>query len=336
MTRRSIHPRGFTLIELTVATVVSGLIAAAAVSASMQLIAQGNRLGQQATADEEAKMLLDVLTTELQQVGGGSVRPQSALVVDDDCGALTIESVSLAACDSSDRIHFTSFEARPFSISSVTGDQVLISNRIDADNDGSADDCPTLNGDTFDVFMQDQVMVLHQPNVTAGWATRRCNSPINDPNGTGCGCDLATTASGYETEPDVTNANYDGGTMTLGAVYTVFRDPSDNTLRMVRPDDAGEPSVAMLAPHIFDIQFEYGFDTDSDNKVDTFAPNYDSNSPGGLRTLRIGLITGAFAPSRTTASAAQILNGPTRSKTKSWLMRPVVGTTGFRNLLLFF
>ncbi len=79
--------RGFTLIEVVVASVMAGILTTAGLSAFVMFNQQRVRLERSLTADDTGKVVLQYLVRELQRVGGSVLRPWQAIAVEQDpCG----------------------------------------------------------------------------------------------------------------------------------------------------------------------------------------------------------------------------------------------------------
>jgi prepilin-type N-terminal cleavage/methylation domain-containing protein len=70
--------RGFTLLELLVSTTVALVVVGTATTTIFLIMRALTRSGQSSTADAEAQVALEFLTTQLQGIGGGAVRPWMA------------------------------------------------------------------------------------------------------------------------------------------------------------------------------------------------------------------------------------------------------------------
>jgi prepilin-type N-terminal cleavage/methylation domain-containing protein len=78
--------RGFTLLEVMVASAMALAIVAAASSSVMVIVRTLNRTGQSNAAVSELQLLSEYLLTQLQGIGGGPVRPWMVTVVRNNTG----------------------------------------------------------------------------------------------------------------------------------------------------------------------------------------------------------------------------------------------------------
>lgn len=83
-TRRA---RGFTLLEVMVASALALAIVAAATSSVLMIVRTLNRTGQSNAAVSELQLLSEFLVAQLQGIGGGPVRPWMVTVVQNNTGA---------------------------------------------------------------------------------------------------------------------------------------------------------------------------------------------------------------------------------------------------------
>lgn len=79
--------RGFTLLEVMVASAMALAIVAAATSSVMMIVRSLNKTGNSNAAIAEAQLLSEFLVAQLQGIGGGPVRPWMVTVVQNNSGA---------------------------------------------------------------------------------------------------------------------------------------------------------------------------------------------------------------------------------------------------------
>ncbi len=95
-------PRGYTLIELTVALVMAAIVTTAGLSAFAIFNRQRVRIERASTADDIAKTVLQYLIRESQRVGGASLRPWQAIAVEQDpCGDAVAAARFTIPCEDS-------------------------------------------------------------------------------------------------------------------------------------------------------------------------------------------------------------------------------------------
>lgn len=335
--------RGFTMIEMLVALAISGVVAAAAIMAFVSLARATRRIEQQAHADDEVKVLTDVIMTRVQQAGGGQLRPWMVLEVDDNQGLacqtpLTLGAVTLPACDlsgsNSDRLHVViGADATQCTINTV----VPSTNAITQARSPTASCC--VNATDFDD--RSLVLVGADGSLAAGqWTTSFCTHV--DPGN--CACNTTPALNGYAsplvqagTVPNL----LDGGVMMPGTTLTYFLDHTTGILSYVSDEDNdGVVEVSELADHVADFQVQLGFDTDGDQVADLYSNGYPTGAGAParsqLRSIRLGIMIAAPVPTRDTPSSATLLNGGAITHARGVYLRKVQTTATLRNLDLFF
>lgn len=79
--------RGYSLLELMVASTMAAIITAAGLSAFVMFNQHRVRMERALTADDTAKVVLQYLVRETQRIGGATLRPWQAIAVEQDpCG----------------------------------------------------------------------------------------------------------------------------------------------------------------------------------------------------------------------------------------------------------
>lgn len=332
---KSPRARGFTLIELMVAMAIGAVIAAGATSAMVMILRSTVRVEKQAEVDEDAKILLEALLGELQQVGGGSLRPYHSIFMENDCASdTTVGSVTMPACNGSDRLHFLIIEdgAPQCEITGSAGNLLRYSN---------TSDCCDPTGANAGNLAGRNIVAIRPAG--GGWEARHCHNQTQNPNAGGggnCRCNFPPGQSQYN-PPNPDNDPLIGGTMTIGRSASIYLDTATHTLKMLtdRGDD-GDLEEYELAPDVYSFQVELGFDTDGDGNVDQWATAYDvaGSMRSQLRMIRIGLIVGTSVPSRERAQYEQVMGGAAVyvGPDDGILLRTVVGSTSLRNLFLFY
>ncbi len=316
--------RGFTLMELMVAMSIGLVVVAGATTAIVSITRSTVQTRQQSKADIEAKLLVDWIGAQMQQVGGGSVRPQMALEIEDDCATTTFTlegsgTMTLPDCDGSDRLNFLLIDgdAPQCEITSFAGTTA----QMDA-----AEACCTGTA-----FLQDVSVII--VDSSGNWETRLCTNH----NTSSCHCVFPAGQSAYNPPGGAFTAT-DEPYLVQGSSATIYLDPADHILKMmVDTDHDGTMEVKELAPHVYDFQATLLWDTDNNGTPETESVDVPSGGNASmLRMIRIGLVVGVPVPSRTTPTGGQVLNGPARSASSGLLMRSVVATTGLRNLYVFY
>ncbi len=315
--------RGFTLLEMMAALAISGIIAAASMTAFIGISHATRRVEQQAHADAEAKQLVDYLMGSVQQAGGGLVRPWMGIAIDDNCTtSLTVAGQTLPACDGSDRLHIATPDpdGNQCTIVSVSGSTIT--------STGTGATC-CLNATDFE--KKPLLIMAGDSTASAGeWRTDFCD--VVDT--TACTCTLKGD-SAYQTAGAGT-ADFSGGVMTAGNTLSFFLDPPSGVLEMLSSEDDGTPAISELADHVGDLQVELGFDTTGDQVVDLEQPGYASVDRTLLRMIHVGIIASVPVPVRETRSSAQLFDGPVRSATHGRYFHAISTRATLRNLNLFY
>jgi prepilin-type N-terminal cleavage/methylation domain-containing protein len=321
--------RAFTLMEVMLALSVGAIIAAGATFGMVTVFKSTVQLEKQAQVDQDAKLILDAVLGQVQQIGGGVFRPHTMISIDDNAGAAcataaTFGANSVPACGGSDRLHFVVLDdtAPQCTINSLSGTSLVF------------DGAPTSTCCTATSFSGAGLILVDEES--GQWRTRTCDTYNS---GASCDCVLDSTPVSYEPPGSAVDADFD--IVSGGYVASVYLDRTNKVLMMIADRDGdGTPERYKLAPNVWDFQVEYGFDVDNNGEVDTRQPSF--TTPTAIadretqRLVTIGLVVGARVSSKTTATAAQVLNGDEVSEPSRYLLRSVVGSTSLRNLYLFY
>ncbi len=98
--------RGYTLLELSVASTMAGILTVAGLSAFAAFNRQRVRMERATTADDTAKVVLQYLIRETQRVGGSSLRPWQAIAVEQDPCPTSPTGVRDLNCPVGDRVTY--------------------------------------------------------------------------------------------------------------------------------------------------------------------------------------------------------------------------------------
>jgi prepilin-type N-terminal cleavage/methylation domain-containing protein len=99
--------RGYTLLELAVASAMAGILTVAGLSAFASFNRHRVRMERATTADDTAKVVLQYLIRETQRIGGSSLRPWQAIAVEQDpCPSTTGSGVRDLNCPAGDRVTY--------------------------------------------------------------------------------------------------------------------------------------------------------------------------------------------------------------------------------------
>ncbi|HEY1097606.1 MAG TPA: prepilin-type N-terminal cleavage/methylation domain-containing protein, partial [Myxococcota bacterium] len=92
--------RGFSVLELSIAMAIAGIVVAAATTAAVNVTRLLKLEGKKSVADQDARRIVDFVVGQLQNAGGGPVRPWMATWLEEDCTARN----GLPACNGHDRL----------------------------------------------------------------------------------------------------------------------------------------------------------------------------------------------------------------------------------------
>lgn len=323
--------RAFTMIETMVALALAGIIIAGATTAAVSIYRSTVAIEQQSYADEEAKAIIDYLTAQVLQTGGGEVRPWAA--IHNGC----VQGGAACAGNGGQRLDIL--------VPDASASQCIIAAATAADLDVTpvAGTCciSAANGypDTGT-----NVLMLPAELAGGGWATRRC-TPKAAP---ACGCTLAAIVGGVDLAAfSGVTQTFAGGTLAVGSPISFELDAATETLSERRDvNNDGTADVRVLSDRVADFRVQYGYDgTPEDGVLDggwhtVFDPRTDSavnaNLPTALRMARLGVILRAPVPSSDRPSAATLFSNAPVTSSGGALLRAAVGGVTLRNLLVFF
>lgn len=319
--------RGFTLLEVMVASAISVTILGLALSALTDLNRQMARVQQESVANDESKLLNDYISTAMVAVGGGMLRPWTSLWVEDGWGAT-----------GADRLTFATLEdlALQCPIERVIGSRLWV--------DDEHDPCCLSSA-----FLNRQIIAVSgEPDGNGHWANYR----VDDVDLVSCAITLKEGMGAVlDNAPTDVNA-WEEGFIAVVHLRQLWIDPAEDHL-MVREDFDHDGIIddRVVADRVIDLQAAMGFDVapwdwrvDNDGTTDDewlYNDPEDTFSQGDgqrleyaqldeLRMVMIGIITGAPTRSNPDSDAVRLLNGPPR-KREGWVLRGFLSTTGLRN-----
>ncbi len=356
--------RGFTLLETMVSLAIASVITAAATTATMGIYRGLLAKEQQGAADEEARALLDQLGSGLFQIGGGLVRPWSAV----SNGCFTTSSPACAA-GAGRRLRYidTNEDVAQVTIQSASDTSVVIAL--------SGGECPLT---TWPAGPLD-VALLPTKASGGGWRAARCTKKSTTIGN--CSCDLVplTLDAAHGSVPVTPSPNelpagltafpaghFAGGVLTAAQIVTLTHDETTKQLfesRDFRND--GSYASRLLSDAVWQFRVQFGFDgLPEDGQLDQMttaiddrrewvtsldsaaspvacaaAPAACATPTQALRTIRLGLIVGARSPARTTVSRASLFDdGPApvvATEPRGVLLRASTTVITMRSLLVF-
>jgi prepilin-type N-terminal cleavage/methylation domain-containing protein len=317
--------RAFTLMEVMLALSTGAIIAAGATFGMVTVFKTTIAMEKQSQVDQDAKLILDAVLGQVQELGGGNFRPNDMIRIEDNCTtSSTAGNLTLPACGESDRLHFIVMddELPQCTIASTNGVNVNF------DQTETPVCCSTPEFQSRGVIVVD--------TETGNWENRYCHNYQN--NGSNCRCNQPSGQGPAGWNPPGGAGTGDFDLMTSGYAATIYLD-SDNHVLMMAGDrnQDGVVESYKLAPNVWDFQAEFLFDLDNDGVPETATADIASVSDRStLRMIKIGLVVGAEVSSRNVASSGQVLNGPARTASTGHLFRSAVGSTSMRNIYLFY
>lgn len=362
--------RGFSLLELSVAMAMAGIVVAAAASTGVTVSRLMKTEAKKSHADADSRRLVDFILTNLQTVGGGPVRPWMGTWVESQgCG----QRNGLPACGTSDRVTLVDVDFNRGSCivqEIVGGNQV----RFQAPTNGLCcyhwDGTPT-SGAPDQYQDQPLMFVVGRDR----WAMRIASSEV-DPATCTYGLTGVDPLAGW-TAPaglpagnaPVTAGNFvstfdtNDATATVVGVRTLFieSDPPGPTPprlpRLVEWQDGAGTGVSngvvdtgevrLVFPGVMSFHVALGYDSapDDGNVVDTgtTTDEWFGNATGdvmtnlrltGLRMAEVGVVTGVRAVEPGTRTL-QVLDGAPVTA-DDLMLRRAVGRALLRNVAVFF
>jgi prepilin-type N-terminal cleavage/methylation domain-containing protein len=326
--------RGFTLVELVIATALGSVLVATVTVATVSVYRSAVAMQQAADADDVAKTLLDAMLVPTQQLGGSSLRPWAAVSTQCVPGMANTGGAApdLPACGTADRLHFIDVaEGSQCTIQSYNG----ASGSLTALDMGGDCCISAANG-----YPAEGRLVAIVPNVPAGggWQLKRCV-----PSNAGCGCTLSDVPGGVSVPPlpgvDVETDDWAGGLVVPGQTVTFYLDDQKKELRS-REDANGDgiPEDRLMSDYVYDLQVHFGYDDAPTDGIvdDTWSASLDPDRATSLRMVRIGIVAGAPSGARITPTSARVTGGPVITSPSGVVLRGVEGAVTLRNLLIFY
>jgi len=353
--------RAFTLLETMIAMAISSVIAAAATTATVGIYRTLLAKEQQGSADEEARALLEQLGSGVFQIGGGDVRPWSA--VSNGCYTGT------AGCDRGGKM------LRYVDINEdLPQVRILTASTTAVTVDLVAGVCPlTAWPASLDIVL------LPIAATGGGWRAARCTT---NTSGSSCACQLTDLAlapahggvpaapSPSELPANATSfptTHFVAGVMAPAQVVTITHNETTRQLLESRDfKNDGTYASRLLSDSVWAFRVQFGFDAiPEDGVLDQLAVSVgdrrnwvtaleQATSPPAcavapaacatpatsLRIVRFGLIVGARSPARSTPSQAVLFpetttGSLTMSEPRGVLLRATSTVITMRSLLVF-
>lgn len=334
--------RAFSLVELMVAVAISGVVTAAATTATVSIYRSTLALEQASFAHEEAKTIVDTLSTRLLQVGGGKVRPWSA--ISNGCflsnaGALTVVNSGNCSGTGGTRLDFLDVDvsARQLTLSTTAGDVTSSKAVVPL----IAGVCPLTPANGFPAAGVD-VIVLPVEAAGGGWLARRCV-----PQASPCQCNLTPLGgAGAVDVGAVSTQTLTGGQLVVGQSVSFEVDTPSHTLFERRDvDNDGAVERRIVSDRVFELRLQFGYDAAPEDGVfdgtwvtpiDTRPTTTTTNAPPLMRMARVGVIVGARVTSKASLSQSASVFGNTAVSNTGFYLKSAESAVTMRNLLVFF
>jgi prepilin-type N-terminal cleavage/methylation domain-containing protein len=351
--------KAFSLIEVSVALAIAGIVIAVASTIVVQMNATLKDATIRMRADEEAKLLAEWFIFQVRGIGGDDLRPWEAVAVDNNCAAVG----DLPACDGSDRVtvRLVDPDFGSCKLGGLNGVN-FEGGVLDSPPLGNGDGILDKNDDTccFDVFKG-------QPVGTAPWANRRAMligsdrsthvvSLFNRTSSGGDGCAM-NLPGGLPPSIAADTSIVPGGRLIMASEKVFFRSPV-TTANLVangfyefsdgNGDNLFDPGeLTFLTDNVFEFQVGLGYDHDGNGRVvedGTVTDEWRFNAGGdvlpaafrddNLRQLSVGFIVGVPTTSDRPQPSVTLLDGPPRTVPRTHLRGTVTHAT-LRNVFLF-
>jgi prepilin-type N-terminal cleavage/methylation domain-containing protein len=286
--------RGFTLLEMSVALAVAGVITAAALTATVSIQRSFTTMRKRVTQADELRVTAEYVLERLRLAGGGLVRPWQAISV----SCANDPQHPMPVCNAAKhqrRVHL--LELAPVGqgvIASVSGNTVTVN------APGGA--CPLTTANGY-VGATPVVLVPAEARLAAlggaTWRTGLCTpAAVAGP----CQCTLQTVGQpGFNAPPaaggSIPDADFQNGAIARGSVTTFFVDPATTRLKMHK--DFGGTGVAestAIVPGAVAFDVRLGYDNDNDGVINSLQATPDLTSVATMRTVRIGLAVSTPSP----------------------------------------
>jgi prepilin-type N-terminal cleavage/methylation domain-containing protein len=333
--------QAFTLVEMMVAVVLASIVAAAATTATVAIYRSTVAMEQSSYANEEGKVVIDSLITSVLQVGGGRVRPWSA--VSNGCfvnASGTVTAVDGANCtgNGGTRLDFLDLEPKAKQLTLSTAAGTVTATSAEVALIGGV--CPLTPANGYPAGGVDVVVLPVEP-AGGGWLARRCT-----PNVTTCTCALAALTGASVDVSAASTRTLTGGLLVVGRAVSYSLDTATHTL-IERRDIDGDGSVEsrIVSDRVFDLRVQLGYDAAPEDGVmdGTWLTSLDTRSsalttvpPQTLRMARIGVVVGARVTNQASKSPSASLFGNTPVMAPGFYLKNAESAVTMRNLLVFF
>jgi prepilin-type N-terminal cleavage/methylation domain-containing protein len=330
--------RAFSLLELLVAVTIASIVVTAATVATVSIYRSTLALEQSSFANEEAKVIVDTLATQVLQVGGGQIRPWSG--VSNGCfvkadGTTAAQNGSTCSGQGGTRLDLVELaevgkQVRLASLTASVATVALLASEA----------CPLTAANGYAATGVNVVIVPPQES-GAGWQQARCV-----PDASTCTCALTPLGGVPISITGPVAATAAGAVMAPGQTLSIEFDAAAHSLfERHDVDDDGVVERRLLSDRVFDFRVAFGHDAAPEDgifdgawhtAIDTRPEGSTARRAPTLRMARVGVIVGARVTARDDAGGRASLFGNAPVTSTDYLLRAAETAVTMRNLLVFF
>jgi len=285
--------RAFTLLEMSVALAVAGVITAAALTATVSIQRSFTTMRKRVTQADELRVTAEFVLERLRLAGGGLIRPWQAISV--SCANDPLHG--MPTCDAGKhqrRVHLLELESVGQGvIAAVSGTTITVK--------APGGVCPLTAangyvGPTPVVIVPAEAHLVNLGGAT--WRTGVCTPAVA---GGPCQCTLQSVGvPGFNAPPtagSIPDGSFQNGAIARGVVTTFFVDPTTKRLNMRKDfDRSGVAESTAIAPGAVAFDVRLGYDNDNDGVINSLQTSPDLSSVATLRTVRVGLAVSTPSP----------------------------------------
>ncbi len=326
--------RAFSLIELVVASAIAVIVTTASISSVLSVSRTLAQTREVAIVDDQAKHLIDFFVSSTQGAGGKGIRPWASVQAVNS----TTDSDTLIIIRSKPEVDECAIVGRP-------GAGSVLELAKDAATHTVCCNTAAFENKKLTIITPDG----NEWGVAVSNNSNTSNCRVTFPPGGG-GMAVDDSLSRMPGNQD----NFVGGLVVAATVERWYRDSDNRLIRELDTNDDGVIAASeriVAAEEVFDFQVAQGYDADGDGIIFDDNSNDDEwfgNAVGDtkdsgrledvpvdtLRMLQIGIIVGGVDNDAVGTSTRRLLDGPSRSATKT-VLRPTIGRAFLRNLLTF-
>lgn len=300
---KTIKPRAFSLLEVTLAAALAGVVIAASLSASTTIQRSLTSSRRSSLLSERRELLEEQFGPLLRQIGQNTIRPWEAILTNSS-GGVTQQHVHIIETSSDPHIAMDA----AWNGTATTVPIALVSG-----------ECPltAINGWTGprDVVIVPESTSTTTPTFTPGWVTARC-TPSPSPSPTTCQCTFAAVPGASDnTETIGTVTSWGKARIAIGQTVSIQRNTANNELIVRRDEDGdGTRDSVRFINDIYGIDLTFGI-LQADGSI-LFQSSIPVANFSDLRLVKLELALGARDINAPTGSVALGNGTVTRSQTR--------------------